>query len=396
MIKFFENENIEDKRLYIQLLKITGSLSNLFAESENPFLHYRAMENIFCKAFKSENLSRGDISIDTSKNRIGIGLKTFLQNNGNTFQKIAEFNKQSHLINDLKPIDLVLEISKMRNERIEITKRICNLDKMIYHLITRSKNYMAIYEENMEKIDIENIKILKIKNSTILFMDTKNEYTFNISKSTLLKKFNTKKEKEIYGFDVEILKDPYEFLLKFSEEISNGNLEIQIIEKTNKNELDYIILPLYSTRSKRVEEKSGLNQWNAGGRERDKDEVYISIPSWIHKEKKGFFSYNTNDFKTNSFNVKLPNGKTIKMKVAQQGGKALMSNPNKDLGKWILREILKIEENQLVTKEMLDFINIDSIKLTKIDNNNYILDFSKSGSYEEFENEIKNKEKGNI
>ena len=39
-----------------------------------------------------------------------------------------------------------------------------------------------------------------------------------------------------------------------------------------------------------VFEKSGLNQWNAGGRPRHSDEVYIPIPSEIHKNFQGFFS----------------------------------------------------------------------------------------------------------
>ena len=75
------------------------------------------------------------------------------------------------------------------------------------------------------------------------------------------------------------------------------------------------------------------------------------------------------------------------MKVAQQGGKGLMSNPNSALGKWILRDILQLKENELVTKEQLDIIGIDSVKLSKDENGEYHLDFLKSGSYEDFEEE---------
>ena len=99
--KFFFKQDEESRKLYTDLLKMMGLLSNLFAESKNPFLYYRAMENIFCKAFNADNLSRSDVSADAGKNGIGIGLKTFLQNNGNTFQKIAEFNKESYLLRDL-------------------------------------------------------------------------------------------------------------------------------------------------------------------------------------------------------------------------------------------------------------------------------------------------------
>ena len=75
------------------------------------------------------------------------------------------------------------------------------------------------------------------------------------------------------------------------------------------------------------------------------------------------------------------------MKVAQEGGKALMSNPNSDLGKWILRDVLKLPEKTLVTKKMLDIIGIDSVMLSKSKDNNFTLDFLKSGSYEIFEEE---------
>lgn len=49
------------------------------------------------------------------------------------------------------------------------------------------------------------------------------------------------------------------------------------------------------------------------------------------------------------------------MKICQEDGKALMSNPNKDLGKWILRDVLHVEEGHLITYEDLLKIGIDSI-----------------------------------
>jgi len=375
---FFERQSKGDKEKYIELLKITGSLSNLFSESENPFLYYRAMENIFCISFGANNLSRSDISVDAGKNGIGIGLKTFLQSNGKTFQKVAEFNKESYLLQKLDGKDLIYRVSEMRNDRIETTKRICDIDKVMYHLITRSKNKMAIYEENMDFIDINKIKILNQKNSTIHFTDNIHEYNFSLSKTTLLKRFDTSLNKKIIDFEVKIIENPFDYLLNLKQKdyFENTKMKDKIV--------DYIVLPLYSPRSGKVEECSGLNQWNAGGRQRNLDEVYINFPIWIHKAKEGFFEYNTGDHKTSSFDVKLPNGKILSMKIAQQNGKALMSNPNKALGKWILRDILKIPYEKLVKKEDLDKIGIDSVKLSKTENGKYLLDFCKLGSYEDF------------
>ncbi len=382
---FFNNQSDGEKNLYIDLLEVTGSLSNLFTESNSPYLYYRAMENIFCKAFDANNLSRSDISVDAKKDGLGIGLKTFLQKNGNTFQKIAEFNKDSNIFRNLTDMELVKKVASMRNERIKTTMRICELEDIMYHLVTRSNEYMAIYEEHMDLIDIDNIKITKRNENTIHFNDNINDYSFNLSKSTLLKRFDTSDTKKIFGFYVKILDNPYDFLLSIKSGKNSIN-QIQLID-TNDEIIDYIILPLYSPKTNKVEERSGLNQWNANGRKRNVNEVYIRIPSFIHKYKKNFFDYSTSDYRTKPFNVKLPNGKNLTMRVAQQGGKALMSNPNSALGEWILREILELRPMELVTKEQLDIIGIDSVKLSKSKTGNFYLDFLKTGSFKAFEEE---------
>lgn len=378
---FYTIQNEDERKLYIKLLQITGSLSNLFSNSENPFLYYRAMENIFCKSFNATNYARSDISVDAGKNKVGIGLKTFLQDNGKTSQKVAEFNKESYLFNKLNDEQMIYKISEMRNERIITTQRICKLNNMMYHLITRDLNCMRIHEEPMDLVDINGIRNIKRDKTVIHFHDGKNEYRFNTSKSTLFKRFDTTDKKLIEKFEVKILEDPFEFLL---------NLDLTEKEKSSlemKNDVaDFIILPLYSPRIEQVPTKSGLNQWNASGRLRDPNEVYIPIPAWIHRLKPNFFEYNTDDYKTGPFDVKLPSGEILNMKVAQQGGKALMSNPNRALGKWILRDILSLKDGTLVTKSMLDTLGIDSIMLSKHTDGSYSLDFLKSGSYEDFEN----------
>lgn len=378
---FYAIQSEDERKFYIKLLQITGSLSNLFSDSKNPFLYYRAMENIFCKSFNATNYARSDISVDAGKDKVGIGLKTFLQNNGKTSQKVAEFNKESYLFKQLNDEQMIYKVSEMRNERIITTQRICKLSDMMYHLITRDLNCMRIHEEPMDLVDINGIRNIKRVKTVIYFHDGKHEYSFNTSKSTLFKRFDTTDKRLIEKFEVKILEDPFEFLL---------NLDLTEKEKSSlevKNDVaDFIILPLYSPKLEEVPKKSGLNQWNAGGRLRDPDEVYIPIPAWIHRSKPNFFEYNTDDYKTGPFDVKLPSGEILSMKVAQQGGKALMSNPNRALGKWILRDILNLKDGTLVTKAMLDTIGIDSIMLSKHTDNSYSLDFLKSGSYEDFEN----------
>ncbi|WP_195852331.1 hypothetical protein [Aerococcus urinae] len=136
MSEFFWNlQTDDDKKRYIQLLQIVGSLSNLFADTVNPFLYYRAHENLFCEVFNAKNLSRGDISFDAVKGNLGIGLKTFLQGNGNTFQKVAEFNSDSDLFRGLvTDEEVIYKVSELRNKRIKMTQNATNTKLNLYHL----------------------------------------------------------------------------------------------------------------------------------------------------------------------------------------------------------------------------------------------------------------------
>jgi hypothetical protein len=132
--------------------------------------------------------------------------------------------------------------------------------------------------------------------------------------------------------------------------------------------------------------KSGLNQWSAGGRKRHPDEAYIPIPSWIHTEFKDFFPP-----RDQPFNLILPSKKIISAKLCQDNSKALMSNPNQDLGKWLLRKLLKLKEWELLTYKKLEEVGVDSVEITKIDSENFEIDFKKLGSFEEFaENNLEN------
>ena len=76
--------------------------------------------------------------------------------------------------------------------------------------------------------------------------------------------------------------------------------------------------------------------------------MYIPYPATIRKEHLDFFPP-----REQCFDVRLPSGKIISMKVCQDGGKAIMSNPNKALGEWILREVLRLDELELLTYDKL-------------------------------------------
>lgn len=369
---FLENQPQENKISYYNTLKSMASLSNLFSESDVPYLSYRAVENIFCESLNADNLSRSDCSADASKDGIGIGIKTFLNQNGSSLQKVAEFNSDSLLFKDKTPKEIVKIVSDLRNKRIQATKRIHKLDNIIYHCVVRELGKIKIFECPMDEINLSKIKNIKPNKTTIAFEDDKNEYSFNTSKSTLYKRFIT--TNVIKEIDAKILSNPYEVLKDL-----NSNETSLVFEKINESK-EYIFLPLFSDRGTRhVPSKSGLNQWNADGRTRNANEVYIPIPSKIRDKFPDFFPN-----KNTSFNLVLPDKNIISAKVCQEGSKALMSNPNSDLGKWILRQVLNLKEGELLTYDKLEELGLDSVVIYKEGNNSYSINFTELGSYDMF------------
>lgn len=371
MNPFLQQQEKSQVDYYVQLLQRMGSLSSLFADTVQPYLHYRVAENVFCKAFEATNQARSDTAADATKNGFGIGIKTFLNNRGHSFQKIAEFNKDRVLYRQLisEPEELIRVVSRLRNERIEFAKSLHGVTQMVYHCVVRAPNQFLIFEEEMDCVKEDAIKITSVKDNTIIFTDDLHEYNFNLSKSTLLKRFHTAHPLE---FDVEILNDPYQFIMHY--DAFSGIAP----KRQNKGS---VILPLYSIQGGRkiVPESSGLNTWNGKGRRRDPNEVYIPIPAWIHKTFPSFFP-NRNHI----FELILPNSGVLSAKVCQDGGKALMSNPNSALGKWLLNDVLKKEEGQLMTYQELENLDIDSVEITKIDEQTFEINFKKVGSYESF------------
>lgn len=375
---FIEKQSEELKKSYVGILQAVGSMSHLFSDYRVPYLYYRAAENAFCLAFNAVNLSRGDTSADAQKDGLGVGLKTFTNTtSGNSYQKVAEFNKARNLyINDTdSPEKLIRTISKLRNRRIESTKDIYNLENIIYHSVIRDVGTFYLVEEPMELVNLDGISNIDQRSTNIItFDDGISEYKFNSSKSTLFKRFYNK---PIMEFEVKVFENPFEILnVLYSEQINLLKESVQTYEEV-------VYLPLYSERGDRnVPERSGLNQWNARGRARNEYEIYIPIPIWIHKEYESFFPP-----KEQPFELKLPNGKIISAKVCQENSKALMSNPNSALGKWLLEDVLKVEAGQLVTIDMLDEMGIDSVEVRKVNSQLFEIDFKETGTFEDFKNQ---------
>lgn len=346
-------------------------------------MYYRAAENIFCRSFDAENLSRSDTAYDASFHTKGIGLKTFISN-GNSLEKVAEFNSLSTALQNFKGKELAIELGKYRNERIYLANRLYNIESSLYHIVTRQVNELQLFETEYNTINIDKINVTKTSKSSLHFHDEIHEYSYNFSKSTLFRRFLT--PENAYKLPIDILEDPYEILLRIFEE----NLSFTKTEKLLIAGRNFVILPLYGHKNnqKFVFEKSALNQWNAGGRKRDISEIYLQITADIHNNFPKFFPP-----RDKYFSLKVPTGEILQAKVCQDNSKALMTNPNKALSDWLLRMVLKLKDGELATIEKLNSLGFDSVMIQKQSDFEFSIDIVKTDSYEEFKANFNDRQK---
>jgi hypothetical protein len=156
-----------------------------------------------------------------------------------------------------------------------------------------------------------------------------------------------------------------------------------------------IVLPLYSTKNgvRFVPEKSGINQWNASGRQRKFGEAYIPIPAVIRNSFPDFLPP-----RDQKFRLRLPSGRVVVAKVCQQGGKALMSTPNVDICNWLfglLDTSLDAAMRRFVTNEPYRYSDLQAVKIDSVivyKSNNIDADFELRegflGAFETFESQL--------
>ena len=376
---------------YYDMLTLVASLSKLFSENDTPYLDYRVAENLFCKYFQAQNDARSCTAYDARIEGLGIGIKTFGVNNGHSVEKIAEFNKLKPQLDPLEGYDLAYQIGTFRNERMDLADRTYNVNESIYHIVGRKKASLTVFNTPYNRVNLDNLAEIKDTPTSISFTDGREQYTFNKSKSVLMKRFFV--PQNIVDVPVNILSDPLEVLEQLLKDRPKNEVILpKQIYKPKVKGYDYVILPLYSTRGKiiHVPEKSGLNQWNAGGRQRDENEIYIPVPSYLRTKFPDFFPERYIDFE-----LQLPDGQKLSAKICQDGGKALMSKHNADLGKWLLRQVLGKKPGELVTMEDLVRFGIDSVYIEKLHSKTldgmeqFKISFTRSDyeSYQEFWNE---------
>lgn len=410
---------------YIEYLKMYGALSAMFnqkaSETGAPYLDSKFQETVYSKCFASKAVDIGntphDILSEFGNEKFGIGIKTWL-NSKPSFQKVMQLKKDKDEINPLNnqstKDELARKISELKNEKLDLDyKRLGLTDgKNIYHYVTRDAGRIVLMETSYPKVDLENLVAHELTSTSFTFSDGLKEYKYTFGDSQIWMYFdaNNTDTHELITVDISILDNPFSFLKNsFSKFINEGGTFVS--EDTLK--MDYLYLPLYSYKSKKVSKSSGLNTWNGSPKSknsnvlRPKGEAYIPIPKDLWKKKPNWVDpkVNMNDYsgyrektklKSYPINLHMPDGQVFPALFGQQGFKALETAPQSILGTWILN-VLGIKYPQrvqydkpaenIVTMNMLQKIGIDSVKLWHEDPNDLKevwIDFAEYGSFERF------------
>jgi len=395
-----------DLKVYEDLLKAVASISKLYSNNDKPFIHPRFIEKLYVHASGARDLSRKDMSFDALLGKdIGVGIKTFIVEklSTNKSEKIAEFTCNANLgdFKNLTHEQKAIKSAELRNGRVisDANEYDIDLNKSIYHCLIRTRGGAIIHEEPYELIKVEMIKPINVRGAEITefsaddnghtyFTDGLSNYCYNKSKNVLYKTFKLNEAKNSDFIELKIFENMFEKILEWTQMTKNV-----VLTDSSPAEKEFVILPLYSTRSKKpiVEPRSGINQWNAGGRERKFGEAYIPIPAKIRKEHPHFFPH-----KDQKFKLKLPHGEIILAKVCQDNSKALMSDPNDDLCQWLFRildptietSLKRMQERKPYTYADLEKIGKDSVKIIKSNSLDYDFELQSMplGSYETFIN----------
>jgi hypothetical protein len=409
---------------YTRLLQAVASMSRLYSDNTIPYVDSRFVEKLFIETSGAKDLSRSDKSFDALlAPDVGVGIKTFLAASSNSKrEKVAEFTSFANHgeFEGLTPENLALKVASFRNGRIlsDANELAIDINSSIYHCLVRITNGAVVHEEPYLPIDIQNLRPTDRSGKTlkkwqtigkgVFFSDGISNYNFNGSKNVLFKEFKFKIDEAV--IDLPVFSDIFDRITQWFDGMQpkpiivsdqSGNVLVAMdTPDYARPGIDFVVLPLYSvqTGSKEVAEKSGINQWNAGGRQRKFGEAYIPIPSEVHRLCPGFFP--GRDVK---FDMYLPNSpSSVQAKVCQQGGKALMSDPNTVLGKWIMRVLrpglsdadfsrFPSNTDKPFKYQELDAIGKDSVIVKKRRDKSatsYLVEFAGVGRYEEFINDL--------
>lgn len=159
--------------------------------------------------------------------------------------------------------------------------------------------------------------------------------------------------------------------------VRNGNIGIRgnsddeqyTPEDVGKEGTDWVRLPLFSEKQNRIHEHAGLNWGQRDGRE--PNQAYIPVP--VSVRNSGFFPP-----RGEQFSVLTSDGFPFVCVIAQDGGKAIhTTNNNSELGEYFRRR-LGVPLGQPITLADLDRFGSRYVKFTKINEEEYYMEFERN------------------
>jgi hypothetical protein len=408
-----------DVAAYEHHLRAMAKLSGLFSQSNVPYIDSRFVERLFVVTTNAIDLGRADKSFDAQlPGGIGVGIKTFVAPSGShKLEKVAEFTalaREGHFrTSDMKK--LVYRVGEARNVRVLSNVRELGLDleRCAYHCLVRFEGGAAVHEEPYRIVDLENLSPLdpngepiddwSFPRGKVNFTDGKSRYSYSVAKNVLMKRFEFDRNANVIPLDIH--PDPLSLLEQLvGRKPSPASTTTRVMIPPQRGThgaipgTDYVVLPLYSTSDGEVQEKSGINQWNAGGRPRKFGEAYVPVPIQIHDRFPAFFPP-----RDTHFTLRFPNGfMSQRAKICQAGGKALMTQRNVELGRWLVSVIDPTvpssafdappgPQRRPFSRRDLVAIGSDAVLVRKereAGSSVYSIEFAPLGSYEEFEAEL--------
>lgn len=404
-----------DGGLYDSMLQSMALLSGLFSQSTVPYINSRFVEKLFVLTTGAQDLGRADKSFDALlPGGIGVGIKTFTAETGShKTEKVAEFTALARggRFNTTNRKVLVRRVAEARNQRVlsNASEYGISIDRSVYHCLIRIEGGAIVHEEPYQLVNLENLTPTNVKgqevddwsfaSGKIYFSDGLSQYSFNVSKNVLMKRFNFDRSSNL--IELELHSDPLDLLDQLvgrqpKSGMGRPNLTLELDREDEDKKgvpgRDYVVLPLFSTRTGEVEAKSGINQWNAGGRPRKFGEAYIPVPKAVHVHFPRFFPPRDTHFKLN-----LANGFTSqRAKICQSDGKALMTESNIELGRWLITVVdpsvdpsdfgkPPTRRHRPYSYKDLLAIGSDSIIVRRNGRGDYSVEFGPIGAFQEFE-----------
>ncbi|WP_150285691.1 restriction endonuclease PLD domain-containing protein [Rummeliibacillus sp. TYF-LIM-RU47] len=153
-----------------------------------------------------------------------------------------------------------------------------------------------------------------------------------------------------------------------SIESTNELEEIEVLSTPTHSYSDYVDISLVAKNGE-VPARSGLNWGQREGRNRN--QAYLSVPKTIHDEKPDFFPP-----LKETFLVITDDGENLICVMAQQNRKGIHTREDNSLMGMYFRRRLGLESESFVETDDLRRYGRDSVRIYKIDDETYYLDFS--------------------